>query len=123
MHYTSQRRVDANNKYDFFWIVGDRGNYGLYLRLNIAIDIIDLIDNIKGISIYRGAAGENMSGIFIVLNNNEDWELFIVLCKDLINIAESCKNEHLLLNRLNNRLHRWQRLLSKNHLHNMTESR
>ena len=54
--------------------------------------------------------------MFLVLNNRDDWQIFKVLCDDLIAEALRCSNDEEMISVAEARLKRWQRLL-KQELH------
>jgi len=113
MQKNTQRRVDEELKHNIFWIVDAKGKYGFYIEANtFENDKIDNI-NLKGISILKKEI-ENKTKLFIGLNNNEDWNIFYTLCKDLIYIAKKYENEKLMFNSIENRLKKWQQFLLKN---------
>ena len=113
MQKNMQRRVDEELKHDIYWIVDSNGKYGFYIEAKtFENDKIDTI-NLKGISILKKET-DNRAKLFIGLNNNEDWNIFYTLCKDLILIAQKYENEKLMFNSIENRLKKWQQFLLKN---------
>lgn len=113
MKNNAKRRVDSKIEYDIFWIIDTDGKYGLCLKSNFINS--NKLNNIKlkGMSVYQQTR-ENILEIFIILNNNEDWKIFIFLCKDLISTAKKYINDDLTLNIIENRLNIWQKFLLKN---------
>ncbi|WP_457748293.1 PD-(D/E)XK motif protein [Sulfurimonas sp.] len=113
MQKNTQRRVDDELKHNIFWLVDANGKYGFYIDVQtFENDKIDSI-SLKGISILKKEANDRAK-LFIGLNNNEDWNIFYTLCKDLIGIAKKYENEKLMFNAIEVRLKKWQQFLLKN---------
>ena len=83
----SQRRVDKNLNYDFFWMVDIEGRYGFFIDSKnfLSEDKIDI--NLKGITVKKVSITNNISRLYLILNDNYDHEIFSTLCQDLINTA------------------------------------
>jgi hypothetical protein len=113
MNKSTQRRVKEDINHDIYWIIDLEGKYGLYIKIkslhNNDIDILKL----KGLSILKKHE-EDTTELFIALNNNQDWEIFLTLCNDLILIAKKYSDDITMFNAIENRLKRWQQFLLKN---------
>lgn len=113
MKNSTQRRVKEDIPYDIFWIVDLEGKYGLHIKIksicNKEIDVLKL----KGISILK-RYDNSSTELFIALNNNQDWEIFLTLCQDLILIAQKYTNDLIMFSAIENRLKKWQQFLLKN---------
>ena len=48
---------------------------------------------------------------FIFLNHNKDWNIFLILCRDLIEVAKKCETDQKMIRATQLRLQRWQQLL------------
>ena len=101
--------VDHTHPIEIFWAVNQEGKYLL----------IVLFDNINNPSIYEFPKLNgfeifltNQHHLVITLNNNEQWEIFYSLCKDLISSTRPCENHDEAINALIRRLKGWQILLS-----------
>ncbi|MBE0491823.1 MAG: PD-(D/E)XK motif protein [Sulfurospirillum sp.] len=113
MKKSTQRRVKENINHDIFWIIDLEGKYGLYIKIKSIYDNnIDIL-KLKGLSILKRNE-ENTTELFIALNSNQDWEIFLTLCKDLILIAKKYSDDITMFNAIENRLKRWQQFLLKN---------
>jgi hypothetical protein len=110
MSSSKRRRIDTTSGHNIFWMTDLNGNYGFYLQSNILFENTSIQLNIKGISTYKRNT-ENYGELFLVLNDNEEWQLFLVLCEDLISITHKYDNENAMINAVENRLSRWQKLL------------
>lgn len=113
MHKNTQRRVKDDIKHDIFWIVDLEGKYGLFIKIkSLHTNEIGIL-KLKGLSLLKRDEN-NTTKFFIALNNNQDWEIFLTLCNDLISIAKKYSDDILMLNGIENRLKRWQQFLLKN---------
>ena len=123
MHLSSTRRVDSNNRFNFFWINNERGSFGLHLNVAIPLPDVEFIDKIKGVTIIKRTFENNSGDIYLILNNNSDWEIFLTLCNDLFEFTNGCENENNLIAKFNFRLKRWQKFLSRGNSISMPETR
>lgn len=114
MSNNAQRRVDKSLNYDFFWIRDIEGKYGFCIESkDILIDNESNI-NLKGITLKKVSDEGNTSRLYMILNDNKDYEIFIVLCQDLISIANKYDNNRRIISEVEDRLKRWQQLLKSN---------
>lgn len=111
MQKDTSRRVDIDTLFNFFWITDQKGHYGLLITFEFVLDNITIEDKIKGISVVKSIEGL-LGKLYFVLNNNNDWELFLSVCTDLISTANICENELSMVAALNKRIRRWQKFLS-----------
>lgn len=117
----STRRIDFKIKYDFFWIIDERGRFGLSISLKQLIQLPVNAPKLKGIEIIAKNSTLGTSEIFLILNNNGEWQIFLSLCKDLFENSSSSKNEDSFLSFVIGRLLKWQKFLSQNNKCSMTE--
>ena len=87
----SFRRVDAEIKHNIFWFRDIHGAYGLRISLTQLFKR-ELDEKLEGVSLLRRNKGSN-GELFILLTNNEDWEIFLVLCLNLISISDRYLDE------------------------------
>jgi len=113
MKKSTQRRVKEDMNHDIYWIIDLEGKYGLYIKIKSIHDNDINILKLKGLSILKRNEDENTE-LFIALNNNQDWEIFLTLCKDLILIGKKYNDDLTMFNVIENRLKRWQQFLLKN---------
>ncbi|RUL53948.1 PD-(D/E)XK motif protein [Lysinibacillus antri] len=112
INYGSRRRAIAH--LDIFWIKESTGDYGVCIEVptkeQIQLDSIALkdIEVIKSLN-----AQQEKFEWYLILRNKEEWEIFLVLCEDLIKSAISIENELSMLAVTEIRLKRWQNLLKK----------
>lgn len=117
----STRRIDFKIKYDFFWIIDEKGRFGLSISLKQLIRLPENAPKLKGIEIVAKNYSLGTSEIFLILNNNIEWQIFLSLCKDLFENSSSCTNEDSFLSFVIGRLLKWQKFLSQNNSCSMTE--
>ncbi|MFB5762935.1 PD-(D/E)XK motif protein [Paenibacillus medicaginis] len=111
MERLSKRRVDAHTPHNLFWIIDPHGSYGLRIQTNTSIDIKEEKIKLKGIQLIRDETGSNTTDLFLILQNNEDWEIFYSLCDDLIRVVLEYFDGKEMINAIELRLKRWQQLL------------
>ncbi|MCC3863902.1 PD-(D/E)XK motif protein [Terrisporobacter petrolearius] len=123
MNINSQRRIDKNLNYDFFWIRDIEGKYGFFIDSTKILqdDKIDI--SLKGISIKKVSIDANNSRLYLILNDNTEYEIFLTLCQDLINTANKYDNNQEIIEAVENRLRRWQQLLKSNNYSGLTLER
>lgn len=112
MGISSQRRVDYQISHNIFWVTDLNGNYGFCIQAKkesfTSINTIIL----KGISIVKRPI-EELVELFLILNDRKDWQIFHVLCEDLIEVAKSCNSNEKMISTVEIRLKRWQQLLKQ----------
>ena len=123
MNINSQRRIDKNLNYDFFWIRDIEGRYGFFIDSTKILqdDKIDI--SLKGINIKKVSIDANNSRLYLILNDNTEYEIFLTLCQDLTNTANKYDNNQEIIEAVENRLRRWQQLLKSNNYSGLTLER
>ncbi|WNS73681.1 PD-(D/E)XK motif protein [Bacillus sp. DTU_2020_1000418_1_SI_GHA_SEK_038] len=106
----SRIRVKETIKYNAFWIVDAFNKYGLMMQCDE--DFIQPIREIKlnGIQIQLDQSS-SPNKLILLLKESKDWEIFLILCNDLINVMKE-HNENIIVNVMK-RVERWQKLLRK----------
>ena len=104
------KRVSEALRHDFFWACNSEGSYTFLLSLNADAGDWGPAPELRGISIgyYRGERQFQL-----VLNDPSDWEMFYVLCHDLMQVTDHADSPRALMDAMMARLLRWQRLLSR----------
>ncbi|MCM3572277.1 PD-(D/E)XK motif protein [Mesobacillus subterraneus] len=110
---STQRRINADSPYDIFWITDLHGNYGFSLRAIKKGVLPNTKINLKGISVIKSELKENKQELVLILNNKEDWPIFLSLCEDLISVTKKYDNEEKMISAVEIRLKRWQQLLKQ----------
>jgi hypothetical protein len=113
MATSTQRRINADSPYDIFWINDLHGNYGFSLRAIKKGALPHTKINLKGISVIKSELKENKQELYLILNNKEDWPIFLSLCDDLISVTKKYDNEEKMISAVEIRLMRWQQLLKQ----------
>jgi len=119
MQRSTQRRIESN--LDLFWITDLEGRYGLFIRSGLYENLYPICD-LQGIYILKRNS-ERYGELFLILNSKEDWQMFYILCEDLISIANKHSDESEMLSAVEIRLKRWQKLLKQNRNQEMTLER
>ncbi len=114
MPESTQRRIKTDICFDLYWITDLEGKYGFLLQSKDLFDDVKLPINLKGIELLKRNSSHGYGELFLVLNNKEDWQIFYVLCNDLVSIADSCTNDKAMISNVEVRLKRWQQLLKFN---------
>jgi hypothetical protein len=63
---------------------------------------------------------KNYGELFLILNRKEDWEIFYILCEDLIATAHRYGTEEKMISAVEVRLKRWQQLLKQDRNEKLT---
>ncbi len=125
MTKSQQRRVNANLSHDLFWVTDERGNYGFSIESSQLSQYQAENIKLKGFDIFLENF-EHVTRLYLVLNDNTEWQIFYWLCIDLINATESIpKNvnnkEKQLIPVVKTRLTRWQEILQKGRLKQLSK--
>lgn len=123
MHLSSTRRTDFNTQFNIFWVIDLHGSFGLLVKFNEGVVSSDFIYNIKGIFIRKIGSNDIVTDVYLFLKDNKDWEIFLSLCIDLLNVSRKCKSESELITLLKYRLKRWQKFLSQDNSLLMNEQK
>ncbi|SMN17291.1 FIG01231397: hypothetical protein [uncultured Candidatus Thioglobus sp.] len=114
MPESTQRRVKYDTHHSLFWITDLEGKYGFLLQSKDLFDDTKLPANLKGIELLKRNSTYGYGELFLVLNDKEDWQIFYVLCNDLVSITDSYDSDKAMINAVEIRLKRWQQLLKQN---------
>jgi hypothetical protein len=113
MAESSQRRVGSDATHNLFWITDLQGNYGFCMQAEKNIIFINEKIKLKGISILKRNSNKNYMELFLILNNKEDWQIFLSLCEDLMSVTKRYDTNEKMISAVEIRLKRWQQLLKK----------
>lgn len=122
MHADAVRRIDSGTIHDFYWVKDPKSKYGLLIKFAALDDEQGLITRIQGLTIIRRAEDSRLE-LYMLVNSNDDREMFLTLCNDLIKVSADCYDPDMLLKTINARLKRWQKFLSQGKDLSMTEPR
>ncbi|MBC7523230.1 MAG: PD-(D/E)XK motif protein [Flavobacterium sp.] len=109
----SVRRVDSEIAHNLFWMLDQAGNYGFYLKTTKEFKSTEIDIRLRGISLIKRNY-ENCGELFLILNRQNDWELFFSVCKDIISICATYSSNQEMVVAVENRLKRWQAFLMQN---------
>lgn len=116
----SKRRVEEGAIHDLYWITDLRRNYGFFIHSNLPFKDVENKLNLKGINVLKRNVPTGGGEFYLVLNNEKDWELFKILCRDLTDAAIQTKDDKAMIASVESRLRRWQRLLEQENYHAMS---
>lgn len=120
MSESSKRRIGDDTDRNLFWVTDLRGDYGFYIQTARAFDDTKWTINLKGISVLKRNSDDGGGELFLVLTNKDDWQIFKILCDDLIAEALRCVDDEKMIGAVETRLKRWQRLLRQDVHREMT---
>ncbi len=107
----SQRRVDYETNYDYFWVRDYDDRYGLTVKLDFETKELTTI-SLKGIELKRFESNGGQTKFHLFLDSRDDWELFNLLCYDLITVMDVHVSDIIKANKLLERLEQWKDLLA-----------
>lgn len=105
-------RVDPKSKFDFFWAISQDGQYQFFIEHSNLEDWPAKKITLSGIDIQQFRTSKKFR-IALSLNEASDWDIFYILCDDLVHASENSQEEKGMLNIVYNRLLRWQKLFRK----------
>ena len=121
LEVATTRRIDFTFKFDFFWIIDEKGRYGISIYLKQVVRLPENTPKISGIELIETNSTVGNSEIYLILKNNSEWQIFLSLCKDLFENSSRCIDEDTFISFLIRRLLKWQKFLSQNNKCSMTE--
>lgn len=116
----TQRRVEYDTSYDYFWIYDYERRYGFFLNLEIQEQVTTDI-MLRGIDIKIEKTPDNCIEFYLALEENEDWEIFYALCFDLIFVMDAHESGKVKISKLLERLDKWKNLLANKHQLNISK--
>jgi hypothetical protein len=120
MHANATRRVDHKTIHNFHWVKDQNSRFGLLVIFKSSENELELITKIQGLTIIKRIENSVLE-LYLIVNDNKDWEIFYTLCNDLVNVSANCGQPEDLIKVINNRLKRWQKFLSQGKILAMTE--
>lgn len=103
-------RVKESIKYNAFWIVDAFNQYGMMIQCDEDFSQPFREIKLNGIQIQLDQTS-TPNKLIILLKETKDWEIFLILCNDLISVMKE-HDEDIIVNVMK-RLERWQKLLRK----------
>ncbi len=117
-------RVDSGHPLDLFWGRDMAGKYLLLFSINSDTLTKPKLPKLNGIDLYfqKVPHGDKIH-FAIVLNELENWELFLALCKDIVLASSSVLDAELAVKVVVRRLHRWREFLKKGNPNILSEEK
>ena len=119
MAASQQRRAVADSPHNLFWITDIEGNYGFMLEIKQGLLDLKAPTDIKKIKVIKASSSKDSGKFIMLLVNKEDWQIFYALCCDLISVIYKFEDDLEMVNAAEQRLKKWQQLLSPNHENKM----
>ncbi|TCV91620.1 putative PD-(D/E)XK family protein DUF4420 [Luteibacter rhizovicinus] len=105
------RRLNQPHPLDLFWAVHPSGAIGLVTKGMTRATLPGRLPQLRGISVEIEPGSDAGYSLHIFLRQEEDRDLFLRLCNDIIEISSMATTESEATRQLFGRLKRWQRLL------------
>ncbi len=102
------KRVNPKLKFNIFWAKSLEGKYCFLIRLDKAVFKKQKL-NLKEIKIVY--SDEYKNELLFILKDFSNWEIFKILCDDLVQNAFLLKTEEELIKKVYERLREWKNLL------------
>jgi hypothetical protein len=104
------KRVDAEGRFDFFWVILEAGMPGLMLKLPKLPQQLPRLPRLKNlVGSFRSVSGG--SAFVLGLKERSQIEIFETLCRDVVAAGEAGKDCDEALSRALQRTRRWYHLL------------
>ena len=108
MKNNTRRRVDGYNRYDIFWMVDLDGRYTFGIELDFCIKASKRSVKFIGLNTLRKDSKDSTK-FYIALNDNSNWQLFVLVCKDIISFLNTCNNGESVVDSIETRLLKWKK--------------
>ena len=108
-----ERRVSNSKLKRIYWVTDTYGRYGISFRRNDNFTHINTLPKLHGIELQKRNIGINQGELNLVLLNKEEWQIFLTLCNNLISAAIEFEDDEASLSAVEKRLLRWQALLKR----------
>ena len=104
-----RKRIDHKHPLDIFWGRDQQNRYLLVCLLGKSIDLSHDLPKVKGIDVVT----PNKNTLILALKENDNWEMFLSLCEDVINSTKAASKECNYLAVILRRLSNWQKFLMR----------
>ncbi|MBM6498356.1 PD-(D/E)XK motif protein [Flavobacterium macrobrachii] len=94
-------------------MIDHNSNYCFYIKTTKEFETTEIDIRLRGISLIKRNL-ENSGELFLILNRQNDWELFWSVCKDIISICGAYSVNEEMVTAVEHRLRRWQAFLMQN---------
>jgi len=112
------RRIDHTHPFDMFWAKDQLGHFLFIYEFSEHPHEMrqSLLPDLAGIRAYYLPAAESLTvnRLVLLLNEQQNWELFYSLCNDLVGATRQVSSSHVALEIILRRLARWHEFLKAN---------
>lgn len=108
---SSMRRIKETTERNLFWIRDTNGSFGFLVQSSRPFSDPSKVVQLYGIDVIKRNVGRQ-GDLYLILRDSDDWEIFFAVCNDLITQSLESKSDDALEKKVEERLKRWQRLLS-----------
>jgi len=108
---STMRRINETTERNLFWIRDATGAHGFLVRSDQPFTDPSKVVQLYGIDVIKKNEA-NEGELYLILREADDWEIFLTVCKDLILHALESDNDTAMAEKVEQRLKRWQKLLS-----------
>lgn len=113
MQLNSIRRADPDILHSIFWMKAQDASNCFYIKIKTEFSSTEINIDLKKIDIVK-RNNEGYGELFLISKDEKDWELFLVLCNDIIVTIKRNEIEHKMIFEVQKRLKQWQNLLKQN---------
>ena len=112
------RRIDHTHPFDMFWAKDQPGHFLFIFEFSEHSNAMrqSFLPNLSGIKAYYlpASANSTVNRLVLLLNEQQNWELFYSLCNDLVGATRHASSSHSALEIILRRLARWHEFLKTN---------
>jgi hypothetical protein len=118
-----ERKIKNTNQKKIYWVTDIYGHYGISLRISTTFNDLDNLPKLRGIQLQKRNVGGDKGELNLILTNKNEWELFLALCNNLTSAALGFDTDEASVLAVENRLKRWQELLKKKRVSELSVER
>ena len=119
MAESSKRRVDLITKHNVYWVTDIKGRFGIFIQSESSFESENSTISLNGIDVIKRNSKAFTGELILLLNENENSQIFSKLCEDLISTIELHNDNDAMVSAVEVRLQRWQELLKKSNNYGM----
>jgi hypothetical protein len=112
------RRIDHTHPFDMFWAKDQLGHFLFIFEFSEHQNTMrqSLLPDLAGIKAYYlpATANATVNRLVLLLNEQQNWELFYSLCNDLVGATRQAPSSQVALEIILRRLARWHEFLKAN---------
>ena len=103
---------DLDRSFACYWVTNENGKYGYLIEANEIFELPQKQIKLKGITVIFGNT-DKTSEFMMFLEEKENWQIFLALCKDLSKASRNQENVNNFILAVQSRLTRWQKILQQ----------